>query len=59
MSAKGLLDGYVICRTDYSGSTSNRGYRPSYGFWFQGTNITISAGDGKQDLRVRCVKDIK
>ena len=59
MSAKDLLDGYVICRTDYSGSTSNRGYRPSYGFWFQGTNITISAGDGKQDLRVRCVKDIK
>ena len=32
-------------------------YRSSYGFWFQGTNVTVHATDA--DLKVRCVKDVK
>lgn len=54
MSANNLLSGYVTCRTDYSGSKANGAYRSSYGFWFQGTNVTVHATDA--DLKVRCVK---
>ena len=57
MSANNLLSGYVTCRTDYSGSKANGAYRSSYGFWFQGTNVTVHATDA--DLKVRCVKDVK
>ena len=53
MSANNLLSGYVTCRTDYSGSKANGAYRSSYGFWFQGTNVTVHATDA--DLKVRCV----
>lgn len=59
MAANGLLESglYTICRTDYSGSKANGGYRASQGFWYTGTNITINEAD--KELYFRCVKDVE